>query len=111
MREHRSRFASIVEAMENQCVPSVRRPLDPRECLRLCLHQSRATINDLCMIAVLRAASGDPSGAAATCERVESLSASAVAWDIAKVRFCRELSRAIRLAEEQEFICRPFASK
>jgi hypothetical protein len=72
LRQHPDRKAAIVAAMEQQFRPSIQKPLDIAEILRLCEAEAREAANDFAMLAILHAWLGQREEALSYCSRAQS---------------------------------------
>jgi hypothetical protein len=107
-RQHPTMWKSVVAAMEQQFRPSIRKPLDLREIMRLCEQEARATTNDLCMLAILSACLGEKEQALSFCEQMQKVGAPTLAppqdWESRHLEFGGQLRQAIEAGQQQEFL-------
>lgn len=57
--EHEQKMNRVIEAMENQFHPSIRRPLNPKEVLELCEASASEKVNDAYALSALNASCGN----------------------------------------------------
>ncbi len=108
LRAHPTRWKDIVEAMEQQFRPPIRKPLDLREVRGLCEQAAKESTNDLCMLAILHAYLGEKEQALSCCERMQTLPPPTLAprldWEERHKEFGRELRRAVEAGNERQFL-------
>lgn len=107
-RQHSDRKAAIVAAMEQQFRPSIQRPLDVGEILRLCEAEGRETTNDFAMLALLHAWLGQREEALSYCSRAQSCPQPTLApipESETRIKiFCRSLAGAVELGAASAFL-------
>ncbi|HKU76414.1 MAG TPA: hypothetical protein VJR02_21060 [Pyrinomonadaceae bacterium] len=111
-REHERKFPLVLQAMEEQFRPSIRRPLDPSVVLRLAEEEvadGRAgNINYCCGLAVLSAAIGKNERGLFWCNQVEeklqSLGREPAEWELLFAQFARDLRMAIEEGRASDFL-------
>lgn len=102
----------VIEAMEQQFLPAVRKPLDVGEVLQLAeeemVRDKIENINHYSGLAALHADVGNPEASLNWCERVESQLArrerEPADWERQQAQFTRRLSEAIRTGRQHEFL-------
>jgi hypothetical protein len=106
--EHTTKWRGIINAMEQQFQPPIRRPLDLREVKVLCEQEARGCTNDLCMLAVLHGYLGEAEKALSCCERMQLVGPSALAprqhWEQRHREFGRRLQQEIEAGNERRFL-------
>lgn len=105
---HNNHWKEMLDRMDQQFVPSVRRPLDILEVTALCEWEARPTVNDGMMLATLYAWLGRSSQAIDKCREMQSYPPPALApridWDQRMQAFARDLVTAIERGVEREFL-------
>jgi hypothetical protein len=108
MRAHPTRWTSVVEAIEQQFYPSVRKPLNLEEVKGRCEQSARESTNDLCMLAILSAYLGNKEQALSYCDRIQTSPLPTLAprldWEQRHKEFGRQLRQAIEAGTERQFL-------
>jgi hypothetical protein len=108
LRAHPLKWKEVMAAMEEQFEPPIRKPLDLREIGGLCEQRARQSTNDLCMLAILNAYTGETEKALISCEQMQSLPAPTLAprldWEERHKEFGRQLRQAIEAGKERQFL-------
>ena len=111
-REHVRKFPLVIRAMEEQFRPSIRRPLDVEEVLRLAEEDVTrgqiSNLNDLSGLAALSAYVGDTKRAFSWSDRVEErvqkLGRAPADWELRLAEFARGLRNAIQAGNHRSFL-------
>ena len=111
-REHATKWPLVLKAMEEQFLPSIRKPLDVAETLRLTEEEADRdridNINYSTGLAVLNAYLGKVERAIYWCGRVEEtathLGRPLGDWETRKRRYVLELQQAVKAGKEREFL-------
>lgn len=106
-REHSAKWPLVLKAMQQQFVPSVRKPIDVAEVLRLVEEEvERERVNNInysVALAVLNAHVGKSQRAVSWCNRAEQQAAergTAIAeWESRQMQFLKRLQEAIALRD------------
>lgn len=111
-REHPTKWPFVLKAMEEQFLPSIRKPLDLVESLRLGEEEAERdqieNTNYTTGLAALNAYVGNRERSLDWCNRIEkqlkTLGREPAAWESRKGQFVRELRQAIELGKERDFL-------
>jgi len=111
-RDHVARMPKVIKAMEEQFQPSIRRPLDITEVLRLGEYEvARDRVenaNHLSALAALNAYVGNIERALLWCKQVEELlkkkGTKLADWELRLAQFAQRLREAIERDEQQSFL-------
>jgi hypothetical protein len=114
-REHASKWAMVLEAMEQQFLPLIRKPLDVAEVVQLAeeevVREKIENINYSCGLATLNACLGNQDRALWWCDRLEAqlscLGRAPADWEMQKSAFTRQLRDAIRRGDAQALLQAP----
>ena len=108
LREHPTKWKSVVTAMEEQFQPSIRKPLDLQEIRCLCEQNAGEKTHDMCMLAILNAYLGERDQALFYCERIQNVPSpipdSFPDWQKKHREFGRQLRQAIEAGNERQFL-------
>ncbi|MCY2987167.1 MAG: hypothetical protein NTY19_04765 [Planctomycetota bacterium] len=108
LREHGAAWERVIDAMEQQFVPSVRNPLRVEEVRDLCEHAAGQNTNACYGLAALNAYLGDTSRALVWCDRLNASVAASdpepAAWQLEHLEFGRKLRDAIQEGKERSFL-------
>ncbi|HWA49608.1 MAG TPA: hypothetical protein VG742_15150 [Dongiaceae bacterium] len=111
-REHPTMWPRVLKAMEEQFFPSIRRPLDVAEVLRLAEEEVQRdridNINFSAGLAVLNAHVGNTERALLWCEQAERQAAgrgpTAADWELQQVQFTRELREVFENGDRESLL-------
>ena len=108
---HEKRMAEMLNAMERQFRPDIRKALDIAEVLALCEAEAQSmpdTTNNMAMLAILNAWLGHDTDALYYCERMQHCPLPKLApmpeWEEAMQAFGRNLAKAVRVGSAKEFL-------
>ena len=112
LREHATKWPSVVKAMEEQFLPPIRNPLSVVETLRLAEEDTERNgidnLNNSTGLAALNAYQGNLERALYWCDRVKTCSAKMERqlgeWEVRKVEFVTQLLHAIDEGRERMFL-------
>lgn len=108
LREHLSKWESVVTAMEQQFLPSIRKPMDLREIEKLCEQAAHEKTKDYSMLAILNAWLGEREKAILYCQRVQTVPPlrpdPRPEWELEQQDFCRKLHQAIEAGSGRQFL-------
>jgi hypothetical protein len=117
-RNHVAKMPLVIKAMEEQFQPSIRKPLDVGEVVRLgeqeVARDSIDNANHLSALAALNAHVGDAQRALHWCERVDERLAKKGAhladWETRLLRFAMGLREALKRGDQQAFLAAPWST-
>lgn len=111
-RQHSTKFSLVLKAMEDQFLPSIRKPLDVAETLWFAEEEADRdhieNINNSTALAVLNAYLGNSERACYWCDRVEQTAAQTrrplADWEIRTRLYAIELQNAVKHGKEHDFL-------
>lgn len=107
LMQHAARKKAIENAMKEQFLPTISKPIDLNDVLRLCLADALEKTNDLAMLAILNAWLGKLDIARNYCLwAVKNLSPSdpIPEWEMDIKVFCKNLTEAIDIGAASDFL-------